>query len=71
METACFNSIVTSPESDSQLKVVISCRTIFALNKKRKAELMSVRMGPLKLKSKTEALIKVIVRNGALLQGGR
>ena len=45
METACFNSIVTSPESDSQLKVVISCRTIFALNKKRKAELMSVRMG--------------------------
>ena len=32
---------------------------------------MSVRMGLLKLKSKTEALIKVIVRNGALLQGGR
>ena len=71
METAFFNSIVTSPESDSQLKVVISCRTIFAINKKRKAELMSVRMGLLKLKSKTEALIKVIVRNGALLQGGR
>ena len=71
METACFNSIVTSPESDGQLKVVISCRTIFAINKKRKAELMSVRMGLLKVKSKTEALIKVTGRNGALLQGGR
>ena len=67
MKTSCFNSVVTSPESDGQLKVVISCRTIFAINKKRKAELMSVRMGLLKLKSKTEALIKVIVRNGALL----
>ena len=32
---------------------------------------MSVRMGLLKLKSKTEALIKVTGRNGALLQGGR
>ena len=45
METAFFNSIVTSPESDSQLKLVISCRTIFAINQKRKAELMSVRSG--------------------------
>ena len=58
METACFNSIVTSPESDGQLKVVISCRTIFAINKKRKAELMSVRMGLLKLKNFSELYVK-------------
>ena len=36
MITSCFNSVVISPESDGQLKVVISCRTIFAMNKKRK-----------------------------------
>ena len=36
MKTSYFNSVVTSPESDGQLKVVISCRTIFAINKKRK-----------------------------------
>ena len=38
METACFNSIVTSPESDGQLKVVISCRTIFAKKQKAKGQ---------------------------------
>ena len=60
METACFNSIVTSPESDGQLKVVISCRTIFAINKKRKAVLMSVRMGLLKLKNFNELYVNFL-----------
>ena len=62
MKTSCFNSVFTSPESDGQLKAVLSSRTIVAINKKQKLEWMSVRMGLLKLKSTTETLIRLIVR---------
>ena len=62
MKTFCCNSVVTSPESEGQLKAVLSFRTIVAINKKQKLEWMSVRMGLLKLKSATETLIRLIVR---------